>query len=203
MNVIRLHAIRRLAGLLLIVALTSACVQQTKTSYVRPSNSALEHGYVKQGTDFSQYTKLMVDGLGIYYPESDIPPRDEDLQRIRDSFRRAFATALGGDYPIVSEAGPDVLKVRAEIIDMKIIGADGDFSADGRLRDLVSRGELTFLMEILDSESGEVLARAGDRTSDITTAGESADWAEVERAAEHWAGMFRDWLDRSLGKTTR
>lgn len=203
MNEIRRRVLRQFAGLLAAVALISGCVQQTTTSYVRPSNSVLEHGFVKQGTDFSQYTKLMVGGLGIYYPESDVPPPEADLQRIRESFRSAFAEALGSDYPIVTEPGPDVLKVRAQIIDMKITGADGEFSADGRLADLVSRGELTFLMEILDSRSEEVLARAGDRTSDITSPGNAADWAEVDRAAAHWAGMFRDWLDRSLGTPGR
>ena len=60
--------------------------------------------------------------------------------------------------------------------------------------------QLTFLMEIIDSESGDVLARAGDRTWTSSSGGDSEEWAEVERAAKYWAGLFRNWLDKSLGK---
>ncbi len=184
------------AGLVVSVA---ACTKTVVTSYERQSSAVVEYAYVNTDADFSRYTRLTTDGLEIYYPESETPPPAEDIERIRASFRRAFSTAIGGDYKIVDEPGPDVLKVRAQLIDMKIAGRDGDYSASGLLRDIVARGELTFVMELIDSESGTVLARAGDQTKDTLGAGESAAWDEVDRAADYWAGLFRDWLDRSLG----
>lgn len=180
--------------------LLAACVEVTTTSYVRQSNSIVEQAYVQPGADFSKYTKLMTDGLEIYYPQSDAKPPEEALERIRASFRKAFTDAIGDDYEFVDTAGPDVLRIKAQLIDMKVIGAGADYTASGRLQDLVARGELTFLMEMIDSESGSVLARAADRTTDISTAGDAAQWDEVDRAAVYWAGLFRNWLDTSMGK---
>ena len=180
--------------------LLAACVEVTTTSYVRQSNTIVEQAYVQPGADFSKYTKLMTDGLEIYYPESDTKPPEEALERIRAAFRKAFTDAIGDDYEFVDTAGPDVLKIKAQLIDMKVIGAGRDYTASGRLQDLVARGELTFLMEMIDSESGSVLARAADRTTDISADGDAAQWEEVDKAAVYWAGLFRNWLDVSLGK---
>lgn len=193
-------------GLALIVwtglaAVVGACTKTVVTSYERQSSAVVEYAYINTDADFSRYTRLTTDGLEIYYPESETPPPAEDIERIRASFRRAFSTAIGDDYQIVDISGPDILKVRAQLIDMKIAGRNGDYSADGLLRDIVARGELTFVMELIDSESGTVLARAGDQTRDALVAGESAAWEEVDRAADYWAGLFRDWLDRSLNRS--
>jgi hypothetical protein len=185
------------------VILTGCVETTTTTPYVRQSNTAVEHAYIQPGADFSQYTKLMTDGLEIYFPESDTPPPEEQLERIRESFRKAFTDAIGDDYEVVDAAGPDVLMVKAQLIDMKVTGAAGGYTASGRLRDLVARGELTFLMEMSDSQTGNVLARAADRTTDVSTGGDSAEWAEVDKAARYWAGLFRNWLDNSLGKANQ
>ncbi len=178
----------------------TGCVETTTTSYVRQSDTVVDQAYIQPGVDFSKYTKLMTDGLEIYYPQSDGAPPEEHLDRIRESFRSAFADAIGGDYEVVDAPGPDVLMVKAQLIDMKVTGASGNYTPSGKLRELVAYGELTFLMEMIDSESGDVLARAGDRTKDVSTGGGSAEWAEVDKAARYWAGLFRNWLDESLGK---
>jgi hypothetical protein len=193
------------ASLVVAAAVVSlaACVETTTTTYVRQSNTVVEQAYIQPGADFSKYTKLMTDGLEIYYPQSDAAPPEEQLERIRESFRSAFSNAIGDDYEVVNTPGPDVLMVKAQLIDMKVTGAAGGYTASGRLRDLVARGELTFLMEMSDSESGDVLARAADRTTDVSTGGDAAEWAEVDKAAKYWAGLFRNWLDNSLGKANQ
>jgi len=58
-------------------------------------------------------------------------------------------------------------------------------------------------MELVDSKSGEVLARAADSASlpafgvgdDTIT-----DWDAVQSAAERWAKLFRNFLDENLNK---
>ena len=179
-------------------AMLPACVQTTSTSFVRGSDSRVEYAYVNPKADFSRYDSLTTDGLEIYFPSNMPAPAPEDIERIRASFRRAFTEAIGDDYPIVDEPGLNVLKVRAQLVDMKVTGAEGDFVGRGRLKNIVGRGELTFVMEMIDSVSGEVLARAGDQTHDATGREGEAGWPEVDAAAEYWAGLFRDWLDRSL-----
>jgi hypothetical protein len=178
-----------------------ACVKTTSTSFVRGANSAVEYAYVNEKADFSRYTALTTDGLEIYFPSNIDAPAPDDLERIRASFRTAFRSAIGDDFAIVEEPGPDVLKIRAQLVDMKITGAKGDFTGGGRLEHLVTRGELTFIMEMIDSVSGEVLARAGDRTHTSGNRAGKGSWAEVDEAAEHWAALFRAWLDRTIAKT--
>ena len=69
------------------------------------------------------------------------------------------------------------------------------------IRDLATAGSLVFLMELKDSETDQVLARAADSAKapalgtspDIET-----DWQAVDDAAAHWAQLFRDFLDQNL-----
>jgi hypothetical protein len=191
----------RLSLALLAALLIVAC---TKTVYVgsfnRVPNTAVEYAYINQEADFGQYTKLMSGGLEIYYPEGETAPDPAELDRIRGYFRDAFVAAIGDAYEVVAEPGPDVLKVSAQVIDMKMTSGGAVFDASGRLRDVVAHGELTFLMEMSDSVTGQVLARAGDKSNDISAGREDATWEDVRRAAEYWAGLFRNWLDASLGK---
>lgn len=188
-------------GIALLASLTvAACTKTIVTgSFHRVPNTAVEYAYINQEADFSRYTKLMSGGLEIYYPEGEETPDPANLERIRSYFRDAFADAIGDAYEIVTEPGPDVLKVSAQIVDMKISPGGAVFEATGRLRDVVAHGELTFLMEMSDSVTGQVLARAGDKSSDISAEKDDATWDDVQRAAEYWAGLFRNWLDSSLG----
>ncbi|MGI9223528.1 MAG: DUF3313 domain-containing protein [Woeseiaceae bacterium] len=185
---------------LLALAVLGACTKTIVTgSFHRVPNSAVEYAYINQEADFSKYTKLLSGGLEIYYPEGEETPDPADLDRIRDYFRDAFVSAIGDAYEIVTEPGPDVLKVSAQIVDMKISPGGAVYEPTGRLRDVVAHGELTFLMEMSDSVTGQALARAGDKSSDISADRDDATWDDVQRAAEYWAGLFRKWLDSSLG----
>jgi len=185
---------------LFALAVLGACTKTIVTgSFHRVPNSAVEYAYINQEADFSKYTKLLSGGLEIYYPEGEETPDPADLERIRGYFRDAFVSAIGDAYEIVTEPGPDVLKVSAQIVDMKISPGGAVFEPSGRLRDVVAHGELTFLMEMSDSVTGQALARAGDKSSDISADRDDATWDDVQRAAEYWAGLFRNWLDSALG----
>ncbi|MDJ0700369.1 MAG: DUF3313 family protein [Woeseiaceae bacterium] len=190
-----------LLGIIVMTAVLGGCVKTTSTSFVRNSSSLVEYAYVNPEADFSRYSALMSDGLEIYFPSNMDAPDRADVERIRESFRNAFRNAIGDDYRIVDKPGKDVLKVRAQLIDMKVTGAGGDFIGSGRMHDLVAHGELTFVMEIIDSRSGVVLGRAGDRTHTVPSHDHDSAWEEIDAAAEHWAGLFRDWLDRTIPKS--
>ena len=193
---------RHSAVFLLVVAslFLYACTKTIVTgSFNRVPNTAVEYAYINEQADFSQYTKLMNGGLEIYYPEGEDAPDPAEIDRIRGYFRDAFTSAIGDAYEIVDEPGPDVMKVRGQVIDMKMTSGGASLDVSGRLRDVVAHGELTFLMEMSDSVSGQVLARAGDKSTDISADTEDATWDDVRRAAEYWAGLFRNWLDNYLG----
>jgi hypothetical protein len=189
------------AVLAAVVLSLNACTKTVVTgSFNRVPNTAVEYAYINEQADFSQYTKLMNGGLSIYYPESEEPPDPAEIDRIRGYFRDAFTKAIGDAYEIVDEPGPGVMKVQGQVIDMKMTSGGTVMDVSGRLRDIVANGELTFLMEMSDSVTGQVLARAGDKSTDISGSKDDATWDDVRRAAEYWAGLFRNWLDNYLGE---
>ena len=189
------------AIVVLAVLAVTGCVKVVNTgSFDRVHEAVVDKAYLNEAADFSRYTKLMAGGLEIYFPESETPPDPADIQRVREYFRTAFLQAIGDDYPIVTEPGPEVLLVKAQVIDMKLTEGGAVYEPDGKLRDIVAHGELTFLMTMSDSATGQVLARAGDKYSDISADRGEATWDDVRKAAEYWAGLFRGWLDRSLGE---
>ena len=189
--------------LVLLAAAALGLCGCTKTvvtgSFNRVPNTAVEYAYINEQADFSQYTKLMNGGLAIYYPEGEDAPDPAEIDRIRGYFRDAFTSAIGDAYEIVDDPGPSVMKVRGQVIDMKMTSGGAELDVSGRLRDVVAHGELTFLMEMSDSVTGQVLARAGDKSTDISADTDDATWEDVRLAAEYWAGLFRNWLDNYLG----
>jgi len=193
--------IRIIAALVLLVTALSGCI----TTVVEPetvraqAGTQVEYAYIKPGADFSRYTKLMSDGLEIYYPEQSAAPSTEELVRIREAFRSAFLGALDDDYPIVTTPGFDVMRVKAQVVDINMGVVESTGESGGVLEQTLGQSELTFVMEMFDSKSGTMLARASDRSTNMAVANRSSGEDVLDAAARHWAGLFRDWLDRSLG----
>ena len=177
------------------------CTTVTTQSFKVNKNSNVESSQVAVGADFGKYDRLTAAGMGIFFPK-DAAPSEEDQQRTRQIFRTAFLGELQA-YSIVEDKGPTTLEVRPSLIDYRK-SSGGDVQLVRRdLRDLASPGSLMFLMELVDSESGEVLARAADSTSvPAFGTGDSTvtDWEAVTSAAERWAELFRIFLDENLNK---
>ncbi len=184
----------------------SACTSTKVETFYRPSYAVADKAFVKPGVDFSVYTKLQPLPLEIWYAKSEQGGNPEDLERLRGYFREAFLVAIGDDYELVTESGPEVLKVLASLVDFKVNpGTPADLSLSSRLRSVVASGRLTFVVEVMDSQTGEVLGRAADQEKTVIEEeyGDPAtEWDEVEAAAGRWAGMFRRWLDLNLGADT-
>lgn len=187
----------------LLFALLGGCTTTKVETYERVIGGRADYAYVKPGTDFSRYRRLYPYPLEIYYPEGEGAPTPENLARMRAIFREAFLTAIGDDYEIVTTPAPDALGVRASLVDLQETPAADDVPMVGRLRTIVASGRLTFLMELSDSQSGTILARAADsdRSQPVAKAQDDPDpnnWAQAEAAAQRWATLFRGFLDDNL-----
>ena len=58
-------------------------------------------------------------------------------------------------------------------------------------------------MEMRDSQTDRVLARAADSAKAptfSTAAGLETDWASIEDAAQHWAALFKTFLDENFAR---
>jgi hypothetical protein len=192
---------QRYSPIVLVASALAACTSTTIVEpFYRPENAQVEYVALSPNADFSVYRSLELTPLGIFYPENVPQPPQADLDRLRRYFREAFLAEFGDDYRIADTAGPDVLRVSAQIIDLKIVGAGGDYEPSARLREVVAAGELTLVMELQDSTTERALVRAADTTStlnpDATT--READWSNVQQAAERWAAMFRRFVDMNM-----
>jgi hypothetical protein len=179
----------------------SGCSTTTVQTFDASQNSNVEASYISTDADFGKYTQLRSEEAGIFFPE-DRPVPAEDLRRIRQIFREAFLDELVR-YEIVENPGPTVMTVQASIIDLR--NADISDVPDMRtgLDDVARPGVLVFMMEMRDSESGRVLARAADSTANPkigNSSGRATDWNDVQTSAEHWASLFRQFLDQNFSR---
>lgn len=186
---------------LAVAAGLSACTTVETQSFRVSKNAAVESAQISTDADFSRYDSLLAEGMGIYFPPNS-PTTDEEMERIRSIFREAFLAELQG-YEIVSEPGPATMAVQASLIDLR--NSTGQQVPDMRreIRDLAVPGSIIFLMEMKDSRSGAVLARAADSASTPTLAtsnGAATDWNSVQQAARNWATLFRQFLDANLAR---
>jgi len=162
-------------------------------------NSRVESAQIATDADFGRYKNLLATELGIYFPQSNTTT-PTDLQRIRQIFRDAFLAELTA-YEIVSEPGPATMAVEASLVDLRNSPSTEIPHMRSEIRAMATPGSILFLMEMRDSQTNRVLARAADSAEApvfATTEGTTTDWASIENAAQHWAALFRTFLDENL-----
>jgi hypothetical protein len=194
---------------------TGPDAEVTFDGLVRVQKSVVDAAWVKPNFDLTPYKKLMVVSQGVSFrklepvsefqarKESQFPVKEENKERLARELKTAFETELGKleRYEIVTQPGPDVLLLVGAVIDVvSNIPPDVDSARFGRGGVyLTSIGDATLVIELRDSESGEILGRAADRraaespfafeVNDVTA------WAEVRRLASYWATQLRRRLE--------
>lgn len=189
--------------------------------------------YLDPNVDGKKYNKLLVDRIKIWFKDDaeykGIDP--DELKMLTDYFYSAIEKAMGDAYPMVKEAGPDVLRLRIAITDVEPnqvvasvttlvvpflwVGDAGTGVAKGEPGSTVFTGEATIEMEALDSTSSEQAAAyiqtdAGKKYNwtEGVTAGVGSylksytKWDYTKEAMDHWAQMIRARLDQVHGKKT-
>jgi hypothetical protein len=187
-----------LAATLAAIAV-AACTTTTTQTFRRNPDSVVEAAFIASDADFSRYERLTGAEMGIFFPSSTSIP-EEDLDRMRMIFRTSFLAELG-DYDVVEQSGPGTMLVEASLIDLRAATYGDIPSLRREVREIAKPGSLVFLMELKDSVSGRVLARAADTSRNPTIGSDALDaseWAAVETAAGHWAALFRQFLDQNL-----
>lgn len=170
--------------------------------------------YIREGATLAAYRKVMLDPVQVAFDKQwSRDRRDIDAQereRIRhdlaEEFREVFTEELeqSGGYEFVADAGPDVLRVTAAIVDLYVTAPD--VATAGRTKSYtVSAGRMTLIAELRDTESGAILARVADRKEasssthfQWTTRGSNT--ADARRILKSWAGALRKGLDSARGE---
>jgi hypothetical protein len=205
----------------------------TDYSKLRPSkNEEGAYGYRDPAADLGQYNKLLVDRIKVWFKDdSEYKGIDPDeLKMLTDYFYEAIEKAVGDAYPMVGEAGPDVLRLRVALTDVvpnkpeasvtslivpfMWVGEAGVGAATKEAGATPFTGEATIELEALDSVSSQQLAafvetEVGKKFQWTKGIGEGvtsyvdaySKWDYTKKAIDHWAEIIRQRLDETHGKT--
>ncbi len=172
--------------------------------------------YVDPAADFSKYNKIMLDHVVFYFKDNknQVGISPEELKQLSDYFEQALINALKDKYPIVSEPGPDVLRIRIAITNVKagnpVLGAASAVLPVGVAVNALSNvttgesvnvGEASIEAEFMDSETGKVIAAMIDRKvgSTYSSGTVKGKWGHAKQAFDTWAKILRKRLDEMLG----
>ena len=167
----RISKLAGLAAIALIAPLAFAAAQAPTRAeqLTRVKAKRLDLVYVTPGSDFRTFTRVKLDPVEVAFskewkPSSmDVSAKDREEIRsgLAEEFRDVFTKELQekGGYQIVTEAGPDVLRVTAGIIDLYITAPDTERVSPQSRSFVFSAGQMTLVGELRDSESGAILAR--------------------------------------------
>lgn len=186
---------------------------------VEDSNLALV--YAQPDIDWGKYSKIYMDQPYVAFKENwqrdqnrDNPGwiTDGDMAKIKIELSSLFMgvfteTLLEGGYELVLETGEDVLLIRPAIIGLDVVAPD--INSTGLTRTYSeSAGEMTLYLELYDSVSGEMLAKALDRKVDRQTG--YFEWqnrvtnrAAANRILKVWANVLKEGLDDARNSTAK
>lgn len=163
-----------LSGLLSLLLMTAVLAQPKGAT---PADSGfdglqkvkikgLDLAYVLPGATLAGYTKMLIEPIDVSFhkdfkPEAPGTRRSltaDELQKFRSGVAKlvsdTFVKELAkGGYAVVTEPGPDVLGVRAQIINLYITAPDA-VTAGRTHTYTVSAGQMTVVAELADSETG-------------------------------------------------
>ncbi|MFC1795669.1 DUF3313 family protein [Pseudomonadota bacterium] len=211
---------RILAALLVLLAVSAYAKKQelpevTSDGLHRVPDSKLAVVYAEPGADLAPYQRVNL--LDAYVAFKKNWARDQrsksaqplrinskDMEKIKDTlsaeFKEVFRAALVDEgFELTEETADDVMIVRPAIINLDVNAPD-TMSAGRTTTYVASAGEMTLYIELYDSVSGDIFAKALDRRVDnrhggyYTWANSVTNRAAADRILKGWAGILVDAL---------
>ncbi len=183
----------------------------------------MDQVWARRDIDLTGYSKIMLEPIGVEFRDSPRPysGRAGSAQQARrasqtefaldeqtralfiEEISSAFRQELGRSevFTIVDEPGPDVLLIRAGLLD---VVSRVPPETLGRSRIFIdSVGAATLVLEIHASESQAIYVRAVDRRAaerpgQMFESNRVTNRAEVRRLGRRWGCLLRDGLDTAL-----
>ncbi len=154
-----LLALLPLAGCMSEVALTrSGFLTSYEVLEVEPNERARE-SWVAPGADLAPYRAVVIEPLVVDLVEgSEDALTGEQAALVGEQYRRWVLTGLDGSLEVVDEAGPGVLRLRTAITQVDTTNMVVNWITGLGILWPLDYGGGTFEVEVVDSETGEVLA---------------------------------------------
>ena len=180
---------------------------------VKDSNLTLV--YAEPGADLGQYKRIYLDDAYIAFKKNWQRKQNtnradqvsvEDMERIKAElsslFRQVFTRTLEkAGYQLVTERAEDVLLIKPAIINLDITAPDTR-SANQVTSFAETAGEMTLYLELYDSMTDDLIAKALDRKEDRQTG--YFQWqnhvnnrAAANRILQVWANVLKEGLDQA------
>ncbi len=198
---------------------TSADAKMSYDGLYPIEGSRTDQAWARSDLDLSGYTKIMLQGAGIHYRplkasagsrtalrrgETEFPLSDDQKERLRKMLREEFLKELAKieRFTFVNQSGPDVLMIRGALLDVVSRVPPEQIGRVDIYLDSV--GQATLVIELIDSESGTVLARAvdtraADRGGVAIESNRVTNWADARRLVQRWAVLLRQRLNDVSG----
>ena len=161
--------------------------------------------WLKDGMDPKKYDKFMVDSV-IFFLSDQADYKGIDPQEMKDlcdEFNKALVAAFKDKYPIEAEPGPNVMRIRVAITDIKPsrpgvstvtsiipVGLGVSLVKKGATGGWAGSGETGMEMMVLDSMTDEIIALAVDQRK-----------AEFEQRFSKWGSAtdaFKFWSEKTV-----
>jgi len=177
----------------------------------RVPDSKLAIVYAQPGADLSPYKRIQL--LDAYVAFRKNWERDQrsgsistfrvssrDIEKIKNALAEEFQTVFKdaleeAGYEITDESGEDVMIVRPAIINLDVTAPDTP-QAGRSTTYAASAGEMTLYVELYDSITGDIIAKALDRKMDRANAGfytwsnSVTNKAAAKRILKGWAKIL-------------
>ena len=177
-------------------------------------NSVFKNAWVDPDIDFSGYNKFIAAGAVFEFravkkknstqrasSQTEFWIDDKSKEQLGEEVSAVFQEELAKSerFTETDTPGLDVIIIRGALHDIvSRVPPEYIGRSDIYLR---SVGEATLILEVIDSMSGEVIARAVERRSAERPGGQAVrsssvtTWSEVRRLARRWATKLRDGMD--------
>lgn len=187
-----------------------------------PDTKGIAMVWAEPGADLSQYSRVYLAEPLVAFKknwEKNLNSgtrirrvRTSDMERIKKDvanlFMEVFTEELeAGGYTLAQERAEDVLIVKPAIIDLYVNAPDVQ-SASQSYTFTTTAGSMTLYLEIYDSETDDLLAKALDPTGDrdhhtMQWQTKGSNKAAAKRMMKPWAQALREGLDESRSNTRK
>lgn len=177
-----------------------------------PKNGA-KMRWLKPGVDFAKYDKVILEHVVFYLDDTseDKGINTVEMNELAEKCDLALVNALKDTYPIVTEPGPDVVRIRMAITDLKgskpvvsgistvtmvtPVGLGVNLIKKGATGSWTGSGATSSELMALDSMTGDVIAVARDEKSAGFTK-RYGKWNSVEEAFKFWGERLKLFMDQ-------
>jgi Protein of unknown function (DUF3313) len=200
----------RLVALLTLFGLATLSFGQTPDSpdgLVKVASRRMELAWLRPGTDFRPYTKVIVDKTQVAFMPNwlrnynldatldakiSVAQANEIMAAAQTNFDEIFKDAFRkAGYEVVTAPGPDVLRVNSGVLDLDVY-APGGMGARGTTW-IITAGQAALIVEVRDSTTNALLGRVADRreTQDMgrQIASNATNLYDFRALFSLWAGI--------------